>query len=158
MRFESTVLLRLSKEVEGEVAQVKKLKKEFEEVPESLKENIRNRIIGSLFHDFYSGLERIFKRIAVELNGGVPKTESWHRDLLIEMSWDMPDLRKAVITEGTMRRLLPFLRFRHVFRNLYGFELEAPKIQELEKDFPSLCDTVVTEILQFVEWMREQSG
>ncbi|GAB4363643.1 MAG: hypothetical protein Kow009_00180 [Spirochaetales bacterium] len=155
--YEPAILLRLSREIEGELELLKKLKSEFEEVPESLKATIRNRVIGSLLHDFYSGLERIFKRIAVELNGGVPKTETWHRDLLVEMSWDMPEMRRAVITERTMKRLLPYLRFRHVFRNLYGFELESSRIRELESDFSSLCNEVLMELEDFVAWLRKQS-
>jgi hypothetical protein len=157
MTYEPAILLRLSREIEGELELLRKLRSEFEEVPESLKETIRNRIIGSLLHDFYSGVERIFKRIAVELNGGVPKTETWHRDLLVEMSWDMPEMRRAVITERTMKRLLPYLRFRHVFRNLYGFELESSRVQELEEDFPSLCNEVVRELETFVAWVRDQA-
>lgn len=157
MKYEPAILLRLAREMESELELLKKLRSEFAEVPDSFKPSLRNRIIGSLLHDFYSGLERIFKRIAVELNGGVPKTETWHRDLLVEMSWDMPEMRKAVIKENTMKRLLPFLRFRHVFRNLYGFELESSRIRELESDFPSLCNEVLMELEGFVAWLRKQS-
>ncbi len=31
---------------------------------------------------FYSGIENIFKRIAVELDGGLPQGDAWHRKLL----------------------------------------------------------------------------
>jgi len=33
-------------------------------------------------HSFYSGAERLFEAIANELDGGLPKGEAWHRELL----------------------------------------------------------------------------
>jgi hypothetical protein len=145
---------RLSREIESELPLLGKLKQEYFEIPEGLKPSTRNRLRGSIFHDFYSGLEKIFKRIAVELNGGVPKTETWHKDLLTEMTWEMEGMRIAVLTEETMKRLIPFLRFRHVFRNLYGFDLEDSRLAELDRDFSGLCDTVEGEVRAFIGWLK----
>jgi hypothetical protein len=147
-------LLRLGREIENEVLLVEKLKQEYFEIPEGLKPGTRNRLRGSIFHDFYSGLEKIFKRIAAELNGGVPKTETWHKDLLTEMSWEMEGMRIPVLSEETMKRLLPFLRFRHVFRNLYGFDLEDVRLSELDSEFPDLCDTAAGEVRTFIAWLK----
>ncbi|MDZ7290114.1 MAG: hypothetical protein ONB44_01680 [candidate division KSB1 bacterium] len=36
---------------------------------------------ASIFHDFYNGAERIFKKIANEINGGIPTGEFWHQEL-----------------------------------------------------------------------------
>ena len=46
------------------------------------------RARGSILHDFSSGVERIFVRIAGELNGGVPQAERWHQELLGDMEAD----------------------------------------------------------------------
>lgn len=43
-------------------------------------------------HGFYAAVERIFEDIAVEMGEGVPGGDSWHQDLLLQMS--------ARITEG----------------------------------------------------------
>jgi hypothetical protein len=37
-------------------------------------------------HGFYSGLERIFERLAETLEGNIPKGENWHQALLYQMS------------------------------------------------------------------------
>lgn len=37
-------------------------------------------------HGFYSGIERIFERLAETLDGSLPKGENWHQALLIQMS------------------------------------------------------------------------
>ncbi len=49
-------------------------------------------------HGFYSGLERLFELIARQVDGSVPDSETWHRDLLQQMVQDRPDLRPAVIS------------------------------------------------------------
>ena len=48
------------------------------------------RGIGDIVHDFYTGIERIFEKIAPELNGGVPAGSAWHRELLESMALDIP--------------------------------------------------------------------
>jgi hypothetical protein len=90
---------------------------------------------ASIFHDFYCGAERIFKKIAAELNGGVPAGESWHQELLNDMKLDLPKLRPSVISAETHKLLLDFLSFRHKFRNIYGFELEFEKVADVERKF-----------------------
>jgi len=35
-----------------------------------------------MLHSFYTGVENIFKRVAVEIDGAPPTGESWHRGLL----------------------------------------------------------------------------
>jgi hypothetical protein len=147
-------VVRIIKEIELGLDQLRKLRLEYAEVPDNLRPNARNRIKGSIFHDFYSGLEKIFRRIAAELNGGVPRSDTWHRDLLLEMTWEIEGVRPPVLTGPTQERLVDFLRFRHVFRNLYGFELESAKLDELDRTYLEVLDAAVGEIQTFVEWLR----
>ncbi|WP_176229572.1 hypothetical protein [Candidatus Hakubella thermalkaliphila] len=44
------------------------------------------RATGSILHDFYCGAEKIFQRIAVEVDGELPKGEDWHTELLKRMT------------------------------------------------------------------------
>jgi hypothetical protein len=91
---------------------------------------------ASMFHDFYCGVERIFKRVADDLNGGIPNGEFWHQLLLSQMKLDIPGLRPPIIAEETYKLLVDFLSFRHKFRNIYGFELELDKVADIERRFP----------------------
>ena len=50
-------------------------------------------------HSFYSGLERLFELIARHVDGNLPEGETWHRDLLQQMTQDLPDVRPAVISQ-----------------------------------------------------------
>ncbi len=94
------------------------------------------RIVGSILHDFYTGIERVFRRIAEEIDGGVPAGEGWHRALLEVMSLELEGVRPAVIGSRLMRKLDEYLRFRHLFRNIYGFELEPKRLKSLAQDLP----------------------
>ncbi len=37
--------------------------------------------LAAMLHSFYNGVENILKRVATEIDGGVPAGEFWHRDL-----------------------------------------------------------------------------
>ena len=39
-----------------------------------------------MLHSFYTGVENIFKRIALEIDGELPSGDYWHRQLLERMT------------------------------------------------------------------------
>src|ERR1017187_8383211 len=41
--------------------------------------------LAATLHSFYTGVENIFKRVAVELDGEPVRGDAWHRDLLRRM-------------------------------------------------------------------------
>jgi predicted nucleotidyltransferase len=86
---------------------------------------------GKMAHDFYNGVERIFERIAVRLGPGLPVGEGWHTLLLRGMESGVEGVRPAVIDHALALRLLDYLRFRHLFRHTYGYELTWDKLRPL---------------------------
>lgn len=112
------------------------------------------RGIGAVVHDFYTGIERIFESIAPELNGGLPASPSWHRELLETMTLDLPGVRPPVLRRETAQALQEFLRFRHLFRNLYGFELEWPRLRPLLERLPSTWAAVEADLEHFVTFLE----
>jgi hypothetical protein len=86
--------------------------------------SLRIRACASILHDFYSGIEKMFINIARETDRTVPGGEGWHRELLEQMTLDIPDMRPAVIGTELAAQLQQYLSFRQRFRNLYGYELE----------------------------------
>ena len=96
------------------------------------------RGLGSLLHDFYTIVEDIFELISQDVNGSEnPESFDWHRRLLLRMSIAIPEIRPAVISKDLKERLEEYLRFRHVFRNVYGYLLEwermYPLLEKLEE-------------------------
>jgi hypothetical protein len=74
-------------------------------------------------HSFYSGLERLFELIARHIDQSIPDTETWHRDLLQQMTLEIKDIRPAVIGDNNAKSLDEFRRFRHLIRNVYATNL-----------------------------------
>ncbi len=105
-------------------------------------------------HNFYTGCERIFQLIASEINGGVPSSFDWHRRLLERMASEREG-RIAVISPETAALLAEFLAFRHIVRNLYGFELDPARVGALAARQPAVWRRAESEIRQFAAWLRE---
>ena len=108
---------------------------------------------ASIPHDFYTDIERILIRIAEELNGGGPRSDQWHRQLLTDMTLEIPGVRPAAVTATLVDSLLPFLRFRHLLRDLSGFALDPDRVPEIEGTLWATYDVFVAEVEGFLEWM-----
>ncbi len=111
------------------------------------------RGIGAILHDFYTGIEHLFEKIAPELNGGLPAGASWHRELLENMALDLPGVRPPVLGSETVHALGEFLRFRHLFRNLYGFKLEWTRIRSLLDRLPETWKAVEADLDRFLAFL-----
>ena len=152
--MEEVLARRLAAEIESELASLSALGEELANAPRQ--DDIYSlRARGSILHDFYNGVERVFVRIARELNGGVPRGDQWHRDLVDDMTLDIPEVRPAVIDRSLARTLGEYLRFRHVFRNVYGGVLEAERMASLEKRLPGTLAAFRDRVETFVAWMLE---
>jgi len=74
-------------------------------------------------HGFYNALEKIFGRIADATGERIPEGANWHQGLLQQMSTEVAGTRPAVLSEPVKVQLDEFRAFRHVARNVYGFNL-----------------------------------
>lgn len=111
----------------------------------------------ALLHSFYTEIEKILKLIAREWDGSVPSSDSWHKDLLIQMSKPAP-LRPAVISGTPVETLSEFLAFRHLFRGasiaLMRWEKLFPLIAKVNQTY----DDAKSEIEAFVIFIEESTG
>lgn len=121
------------KDVKIELQNLERLIKEMQDLMSRIGEEpdfIIFRTAGSILHDFYCGIEKIFERIAINVDNNMPKGEDWHIKLLFQMIKSKKG-RKAIIDSALLQDLKEYLRFRHLFRNIYGFELKWDKIKPL---------------------------
>ncbi len=128
--------LTLRNQVEIELESLEKLLAEKDELQNLLLENTGKdkfylRAAGSLLQDFYTGIEEILKVIIREMDGSLPASPDWHKKLLQLASKEVEPLRPAIITRDIVEDLHEYLRFRHLFRNLYGFNLKGGKLSPL---------------------------
>lgn len=157
MTPEKAFARRLAAEIEHELEHLEQLREELAAAPRD-DDTFTLRARGSMLHDFYSGIERVFIRIAEELNGGVPQGEQWHRQLVTDMSLEIPEVRPAVIEPELARELGDYLRFRHVFRNVYGSLLEAGRMRPLDERLPAVLATFRTQVRAFLAWTVSDPG
>jgi predicted nucleotidyltransferase len=106
--------------------------------------------LAKYVHDFYNGVERIFERIAVRLDGDLPAGPSCHTRLLQRMGQPFPDVRPAVIDRALETELVDYLRFRHLFRHTYGYDLEWKRVQELSHALPDVLEALKAQLTDFV--------
>lgn len=104
-------------------------------------------------HDVYSGFERIFKQIAATVDGNMPASAEWHRELLEQMGLDLPKVRPPVLTAGSIQRLDQYLRFRHVVRNVYTFSFDPERIGRLVRELEMVFDQIRQELLVFADFL-----
>src|SRR4030066_2281436 len=117
-------LLILKTEIEKELRDLERLRDEMSNVLNHAEPSfLETRAAGSILHDFYSGIEKIFRRIASRIDRDTPSGDDWHTELLIRMSIPIDGIRPAVISEDLKERLAEYLRFRHLFRKINCFEL-----------------------------------
>jgi hypothetical protein len=109
------------------------------------------RAKGSILHDFYNICERIFKLITKEINGDFEAGEHWHKQLLYRMTLELKDIRPALISKELAASLDEFLTFRHLFRNIYGFELMGDRLNRLVEKFFTTADQFKKEIEDFIK-------
>jgi len=108
-------------------------------------------------HGFYSGLERLFELIAINIDGSKPAGENWHQELLNQMAMEIKAVRPAVISELSRRRLGEYRGFRHVVRNVYTVNFSPAKMQKLVEEAPGLFSQVRAELVAFAAFL-EQTG
>ncbi|MDP3012275.1 MAG: hypothetical protein Q8N27_06105 [Candidatus Hydromicrobium sp.] len=112
---------------------------------------ILRRARGSILHDFYNACERIFELITHRINGGVAVGQQWHKKLLYQMTMNIEDVRPPVISKKLAAELDEYLAFRHLFRNIYGFELESKRLDKLIEKFPDTVELLFKEINDFLK-------
>lgn len=152
MMPDEATLLRIRKEIEAELLGLRQLREEYRAMPQGEAIHLL-RARASIFHDFYTRVERIFVRIARELNGGLPAGEQWHRDLLLDMTLALDEVRPAVISADLRSSLGAFLSFRHLFRNVYGFNLDPARLNALAALFERTAAQLDAEIAVFLDWL-----
>lgn len=87
----------------------------------------------------------MFKRVSVEIDGELPRGESWHRDLLTRMA-NSTDSRPAVLTAETAEHLKEYLHFRHFFRSSYASILQWEKVAPLAAGVADVLGTLESEL------------
>jgi len=81
--------------------------------------------IATFLHNIYNGIENILKQVMKVIDIEIPKSTTWHKDLL-NLS-----VSNGIISDKLSDELYEYLTFRHFFVHAYGFMLEEDKLKDL---------------------------
>ena len=96
--------------------------------------------IGTFLHNIYNGIENTLKQIVRLKSVEIPKSDSWHKELL-NLS-----VSKGIIPEELSDQLYEYLTFRHFFIHSYGFMLEEKHLQGLATNIHDIWMRFMSEI------------
>ncbi len=141
----------LKADIDREMRNLDRLTREMDEILGEAPEGsaVKVRAAGSVLHDFYTGVEKIFRQIAVRIDQDLPVGDDWHIQLLQRMAVPIEGIRPQVIDEALESSLEEYLRFRHLFRNIYGFELKWDRCQPLVKNLGKTLGNLKDQIDRF---------
>ncbi|MEA5620811.1 nucleotidyltransferase domain-containing protein, partial [Cronbergia sp. UHCC 0137] len=105
--------------------------------------------LASYTCDFYTACERISERVAVSLDGGMPKTENWHEKLLLQMA-DVGGENRPPLWQGSLLlELNDYRKFRHLARHSYNIQLQSERVLELAKQVELVMAKIKSAIALF---------
>ena len=140
--------------IESTVGGIAKALEDIEVLPVAARPYIQESIAKKLA-DVYNGIENIFKRIAREVDRHLPTGDSWHKDLLTQMTEQRPE-RPPVISEDIFPRLDDLLKFRHAFNNIYAEELVYEKTEPRAKSIDELFTSVSEDLGIFIDSLAKR--
>jgi hypothetical protein len=108
-------------------------------------------------HGFYSGIERLMKKIAVSVDGHLPQGANWHQTLLFQMAQEKPHVRPAVISEGVRQAMDEYRGFRHTVRNVYSYKFDPSRLERLTVNAPKLFLQLKQELSAFSDFLETLS-
>ena len=108
----------LLRRIDDELADLRSLRAEVDTILDRIADDdahasILCRAAGSILHDFYNGIERVFVLISKHIDGGTQNGGNWHIALLESMT-EATEARPAVLQEGLAERLKEYLGFRPI--------------------------------------------
>lgn len=160
MKKSPEAIFTLIAEIEAELTNITLLKGEITTAEKNLKKTSKKKnryITESLalrLHNFYTAYERIFEKIAGEIDGRTPQGIDWHKRLLKSMTLNINGVRPPVLNKDTEKEIEEYLKFRHLVRNIYGFELEEEKMIPLIKGIEKVTKDFMRDIKRFLTFLK----
>jgi uncharacterized protein YutE (UPF0331/DUF86 family) len=114
--------------------------------PDSLKKLSSLEIAGAaaLIHNFYNGVENIFKQLVISRSLTIPQGPSWHIDL-IEIC-----VANQIISRATSDMLKEYLGFRHFFSHAYSFDVDEERLAPLLEKIKDVHKAFIKDILKAI--------
>lgn len=113
--------------------------------------------LAGYISDFYNGCERISERVAIMLDGRLPKGENWHQQLLEQMAEPGGCERPPLWQGALLLQLNDYRSFRHVERHRYRIELQKDRVFALAAEILPVFERIQTAVEHFNQWLDQQA-
>ncbi len=101
--------------------------------------------LATFLLNIYNGVENILKQSLKALNAEVPKSGTWHKNLL-ELS-----VSRQIIPEEVADKLREYLAFRHFFVHGYGFMLDETQLCKLANEIEATWSQFLSAVDAFIQ-------
>lgn len=118
--------------------------------PDAYDEAFHAAGIAQHIQGIYTQLESLLKQVIEQTDGKLPKSETWHQDLIRLASMATED-RGALIDPAGAKSLKAVLGFRHVARSNYVGELDPARVFEHIPNTAAGVAAVVAGVRQLFE-------
>lgn len=109
-----------------------------------------NRYVFALkTQQFFTALEDLFKQVAKSFENHIEDLGSYHRELLIRMNIDVPNIRPALLTQQSFLFLDKIRAFRHFIRHAYDCELEEKQLTLLQSLIKTELEPLLIDLQRF---------
>lgn len=137
-----------------EISQIDRLldmgKPLFDSCKQKTPDYIEMSVCAMILQSFYHGIESMLVTIFQYYDGQLPNGSKWHKDLL-DKAFVSDGNRKPVFFNVSQKKLKDYLRFRHIVRNVYIFQLEWDKMNDLTTDIHAIWETAKGDIHTFIK-------
>jgi len=105
-------------------------------------------------HSFYNGIERIFERVAENIDEFKPGNINWHQEILNQMTLEVPNIRPALISQDLKEKLDEYRAFRHVVRNIYSHNFRVDKMKNLIESIDKIYSEIESSLQDFCKFLK----
>jgi len=141
---------KIKEKIDYEISKINKLLSEGKPLIDLCKKNkeldfIYKSAAGSFLHSFYNGIESIILLILKSMPENIPNDTQWHKKLL-DRAFEATEERPALFNNENKKQLEDYMRFRHLFRHTYEYELDPIKLIYLINGVEKLWENIKNDI------------
>lgn len=129
------------KKIEAELEQLARAISKLPDAPLSELNDLELSGVGGILQSFYNGIENILKQTFLANDEAIPQNDKWHQKIIQQA------VQHGFISKKTMNMLIPYLTFRHLYRNAYVLDLRADRMQILIDEIKNTFTKFTEDIL-----------
>lgn len=107
--------------------------------------------IAAILQSIYNGYERVLEILIKAIDGDLPTARDYHIALLRRAVSPIADIRPSILNQKTFEILDDIRKYRHVFRNIYHYQLKPGKVRLLAEMGISAYNLFKIDIEEFLK-------